>query len=708
MHRTTKPPSQNTGHHPGMDRDHVASREESQDMHDDETEPSFERFLPVFAEETDEAGTQPAEDGRVGKDAGETPREDAVAVALDVVLRAQFSGIIPRLRRGEPLCLVVVPASADWCKPLAEALDDAVKGSAGAAVFGASGLVMARSETAARPPARDDDARRVLARLSNGKPIVGISHSPETALPPALLRAADLTLRLRPLSGRQLGRIITRVTGERPGRIADDFAGSLSLEDIATCVRPGGGGKAALRRLEAAREARSRTRSIAAPKLEQLAGYGEARAWGLRLVREVARCRAGEIGLTDLPRGLLLSGPPGCGKTLFAQALARSAGLPIVATSAASWLAAGHLGDAIKAMLGEFEAARALSPAILFIDESDALVDPAQDDRHGRSYWLSFRAALLAAIDGATSEPGLILLGACNHPELVDQALRRAGRLDRHIAIEPPPSTELAAILRTLLGEELAGEDLAPLGEFAAGLFGADLARAVRDARAAARDAGRPLVLADLRAAIAPDESRDLAHLRLVALHEAGHAVAAHRLGHGVERISLLTRGESEGRVTTRKPRRLSPAVVEASVMIKLAGRATDVTLGAGPCAGASRDLLQASRMLAWGRLSWGLGGSLLSVPEDEVDRLLVLDAALRAEIAQELARLWQRSLALVRRNAALITALAEALLRERVIGRERLAQILREAIVEQAANEEAIAEEAIGAAALHASEAGD
>lgn len=689
MNRTRKLKGSDVGQNRGCDPGQATSHEESETMHD-ETALPVDRFLPVFAEETDEAEAQPVEDRHDPKDEGEAPPEDAVAVTLDVVLRAQFSGIIPRLRRGDPFCLVVVPASADWCRPLAEAVDDAVKGSAGAAVFGVSGLVIARSEAATRPTARDDDAKRVLGRLSKGKPIVGISHSPETALPPVLLRAADLTLRLRPLSGRQLRHIVMRVTGENPGRIADDFAGSLSLEDIGTCVRPGGGGKAALRRLAAAREARSRTRSTAAPPLEMLAGYGEARAWGLRLVREVARCRAGEIDLADLPRGLLLSGPPGSGKSLYAQALARSAGLPIIATSAAAWLAAGHLGDAIKSMLGEFEAARALAPAILFIDEADALVDPAQDDRQGRSYWLSFRAALLAAIDGATSEPGLILLGACNHPHLVDGALRRAGRLDRHIVIVPPPPSELAAILRTLLGEELAGENLAPLGELAVGFFGADLARAVRDARAAARDAERPLELEDIRAAIAPAESRNLAHLRLVALHEAGHAVAAHLLGQEVEHVSLITTGDAEGRVTLRKPRRMSQGVIEASVVVGLAGRATDVILGAGPCAGASHDLLQATRILACGRLSWGLGGSLLAVAEDEVERLLVLDPTLRTEIARELAHLWERSLALVRRHAAAITALSEALVRERVVGRQRLAQILREAGDEEAIDEKA------------------
>jgi cell division protease FtsH len=625
--------------------------------------PSFEDFLPPLADEPPHP----------------VAREDAITATLGVVIRPQLAPYLARLRRGEPLCLVVVPTSADWCAPLATTLEKLAGRRTKGSPFGES-LILARSEPP-RPTSSSEDAGRVVSRLSKGRPLLGISHAPELCLPPALLRAADAILRLPPLSGRQLRRIVLRVTGEDPGKLPADLAGAVTIEDIATCVRPGGGGADALRRLEAARAARTRTRSIAAPPLEMLAGYGEAKVWGLGLVREVARCRAGEVGLGDLPRGLLLSGPPGCGKTLFAQALARSAGLPIIATSAASWISAGdgHLGDAIKGMRAEFEKARTLLPAILFIDEVDALVDPVQDGSHGKSWWLSFRAALLACVDGAATEPGLILLGACNHANLVDAALKRAGRLDRHIALTPPSPAELAAILRTQLGEELAGDDLAPLGQLAAGSSGAEIARAVREARATARDAGRPLALSDLVAAIAPSDPRDGALLRLIAFHEAGHAVVAHVLGRDVAHVSLLACRETGGHASISQPQRLSRETLEESVVILLAGRAADCVLGAGPCAGACRDLGQATRLLASARLALGLGGSLLALHEAQIDQVLVVDQALRLDIEQELDDLWRRTIDIVRRHSDRVTAVAEALLGERVIGEERLAHILQQ-----------------------------
>jgi len=607
---------------------------------------------------------------------------DAISAAIDFVMRSQLAGVIPRLRRGEPLCILVVPTSADWCGPLAEALEKKLRRRGRAAPFGETLLVIVRREPP-RSSSRDEDGVRLVKRLSQGKAVIGISHAPEACLPPPLLRAADITLRLPHLTGRALRKIVTRVTGEDPGRIADELAGSVSLDDIATCVRPGGGGKRAVERLEVTRAARARTRSVAAPPLEALAGYGEAKDWGLSLVREIARYRTGKIGLVDLPRGLLLSGPPGCGKTLFAQALARSAGLPIVATSAATWISSGdgHLGDAIKALRKDFDDARALKPAILFIDEADALVDPAQDGGHGRSWWLSFRAALLAAVDGASSEPGIILLGACNHPHLVDAALRRAGRLDRHVTLAPPSPADLAEILRTQLGEELDEEDLAPLGQLAVGSSGAEIARAVRDARAMARDAGRALTLSDLRAVLAPRETRPASLLRLVAQHEAAHAVIAHVLGRSVAHVSLISRGDTGGHAAISMPQRLSRATLEETIIFLLAGRAADTLLGAGPCAGACSDLLEATRLLAQAQSAFGLGDTLLTVDGGHVERLLLEDAALRARIVTELDDLWQRTLALVGAHSHLITTLAKALVRERLIGGQRLAKILDGAV---------------------------
>lgn len=111
------------------------------------------------------------------------------------------------------------------------------------------------------------------------------------------------------------------------------------------------------------------------PKLESLEGYGAAGAWGVEFLRDMIDYAQKKIAWADVDAGALLVGPPGTGKTLFATALAASAGLPLLATSYATWQASGeaHLGTLIKAMRATFEAAAAHAPCIVFIDELDAI-----------------------------------------------------------------------------------------------------------------------------------------------------------------------------------------------------------------------------------------------------------------------------------------------------------------------------------------------
>lgn len=590
-----------------------------------------------------------------------TPAQIATNIELGHLLG---DGILEALVAAEPLCLVIATQGSGWCQPVADALKK-ILGTCDPDQGIAIHFVL--REKVERYSS--DMSERIARWLSRGHAVIGVSPLPETMLPPILLRSADHRLAMPPISGSTIRTVITEITGEDPGSVPDDVAGSIDIVDLIAAVRLGASASNCVRRLERAGEARSRSRSADAPLLETLPGYGAAREWGLGLVREVARFRNGEISLGALPRGMLVSGGPGVGKTLLAQSIARSAKLPLIATSAAQWMSAGHLGDCISAMNADFVEARRLAPAILFIDEIDALVDPSKDGSNSRSWFLSFRAAVLSNIDGASTEPGVILLGACNHPEFVDAALRRSGRLDRHFEIPLPDAAALEDIIRLHLADDLPGIDLSGLSQIGIGSTGADIARAVRDARARARDAGRTLVFDDLVASLAPIDQRGESLRRRIALHEAGHAVVARAVGLKIEHISLIARGGTGGHVSIAQPPVLSRHEIEQSVMMRLGGRAADTAMGEGPCAGSSSDLSGASATLVAAETQFGLGSSLVSsAAETPIAQLLAIDPELRGVVGRKLDDLWARTLALVSANEAAIRRVADALLVRKVL----------------------------------------
>ena len=134
-----------------------------------------------------------------------------------------------------------------------------------------------------------------------------------------------------------------------------------------------------------------------------------------------------------------------------------------------------------------FEEARQAAPCILFIDEVDSFPNRATIVHHYVEWETQVVNALLAEMDGNEGRPGVVLLGACNHPEKLDPALVRSGRLDRHIRIGLPDRVALADILREQLGGDLSGVDLSGVVLLATGATGADCERFVRGARRRAR-----------------------------------------------------------------------------------------------------------------------------------------------------------------------------------------------------------------------------
>jgi hypothetical protein len=189
--------------------------------------------------------------------------------------------------------------------------------------------------------------------------------------------------------------------------------------------------------------------------VETLTGYGGAKEWALGLKADLADHLAGDLAWSDMSTKLLLSGPPGTGKTTFARALCNSLQVPLVVTSISTWLQGEYLNSVLDRMANTFAEARAQAPCILFIDEIDGIGQRVSASRQYADYWNACVNKLLELLDGAVKSEGVIVVGATNRPNEIDEAIRRSGRLETHIEIPRPDIPALAGILAHHLGADL-------------------------------------------------------------------------------------------------------------------------------------------------------------------------------------------------------------------------------------------------------------
>jgi hypothetical protein len=190
--------------------------------------------------------------------------------------------------------------------------------------------------------------------------------------------------------------------------------------------------------------------------VETLSGYGKARTWALDLKLDLSDYRAGSLAWADMSTKLLLYGPPGTGKTTFARALCNSLQVPLVVTSVSTWLQGGHLNDVIDRMAKTFAEARALAPSILFIDEIDGIGKRQPASQEYADYWNTMVNKALELLDGAVKSEGLVIVGATNRPDQIDDAIKRSGRLETHIEIPMPDIATLSEIFAHHLGDDVA------------------------------------------------------------------------------------------------------------------------------------------------------------------------------------------------------------------------------------------------------------
>jgi cell division protease FtsH len=510
----------------------------------------------------------------------------------------------------------------------------------------------------------DTVARALHARA----PIFGVAPDPRRHLPRDLLRAAEHHLALPQLDASAIALVIEAVTGRSPTVAVDEqLVRAVDISDLGLSIRSDRSADDCLKRLEAI-VANKSIFDHHGPRLEDLAGYSGAREWGLNLAADLREYRAGRLGWDCIEKGLLLVGPPGVGKTQYARALAKSANVPMVATSVADWNASSYLSGTLTAIKSVFAQARRLAPCILFVDELDGISDRATLTNEYKEYWTQIVNLLLELLAGVEDRAGVVVIGATNHPDHIDPAVRRAGRLDRTIEIGLPDADSLAAIFRFHLGADVLHDaDLMPAALAAAGKTGADAEAWVRRAKARARRAKRDLVLGDLLHEIRsgreglPDNLR-----RACSVHEAGHLIVGVALAvFQPQALSILDHGGAT-RVELSRANSQTEGGIENYITALLAGRAAEeIILGqatAGAGIGEESDFARATSAAIDMELCFGFGAIGVVRFSDRATDMLLRDPSILALIKQRLDRCHARARELVERNREAVEAVARRL----------------------------------------------
>jgi DNA polymerase III delta prime subunit len=420
------------------------------------------------------------------------------------------------------------------------------------------------------------------------------------------------------------------------------------------------------------------------PSLEDLDGYGDAATWGRELATDLRAFRAGDLSWADVDRGILLSGPTGTGKTTFARALARTCDVPIHIHSLARWQSKGYLNDLLKAMRSAFSTARAAAPSILFIDELDSFGDRGSLSGRNENYERMVINALLECLDGADDREGVIVVGATNMPEAIDNAILRPGRLGKHIRIPLPNATARIGILRHYSGNAIPQECMAEISERLDGASGAVIEQVVRDARRQARTERRPLCVADIERFLPTQVVQDNVSFAVTCVHEAGHVVVGHLLGREAgQRIiegrvvrNIKHDGTSGWTEFQREPplhRNRASYLAELTILLGgiaaenlRFGAYTDAAGGTDNC-----DLHRATLIATRMELSLGLGGDLIYSPSQKPDDLLQRlqdDARLRRRVAIVLDACLRRAIEVMTENATILDCIADILSRKGTI----------------------------------------
>jgi len=408
-----------------------------------------------------------------------------------------------------------------------------------------------------------------------------------------------------------------------------------------------------------------------------------------------------------VPKGVLLVGPPGTGKTLLARATAGEAGVPFFSISASEFIEM-FVGVGASRVRDMFKKAREMRPSIIFIDEIDSVgrtrgagLGGGHDERE------QTLNQLLSEMDGFEPHEELIVLSATNRPDVLDPALLRPGRFDRHIIIDRPGLKDRKAILEVhVRGKKMSGDvDLEKIARGTPGMTGADLENIANEAALDASRKGKPFIdMSDFEEArdrvlmgAKRDETFTEEETRITAYHEAGHTLVSLVLPHTdpIHKVTIIPRGMAMG-VTQFLPeedRHYYPKrYLSNRLAVALAGRAAEKLVFDDVSSGAQNDLKSATSLAEKMVAQWGMSERIgpVNLGRGEEHPFLGRELSMPKRYSEEMAWLMDREIqrlmteaqevadGILKDRRGILDALATALIEHESLDRDEIDRIIK------------------------------